>query len=76
MNQLLTHALMLILGIAIDQIIFPRTKTINVQDDYIESQKVKDNSKVKHRYGLFGWLKRDPEKKKAAQEKRRLRKNK
>jgi hypothetical protein len=67
---------MLILGIALDQIIFPRTKTINVQDDYIESQKVKDNSKRKTRSGLFGWLKRDPEKKKAREEKRRLRKKK
>jgi hypothetical protein len=66
---------MLILGIALDQIIFPRTKTINVQDDYIESQKVKDNSKQKNRSGLFGWLKRDPEKK-AREEKRRLRKKK
>ena len=38
---------MLFLGIALDQIIFPRTKIINVQDDYVETQKVKDNSKHK-----------------------------
>lgn len=43
----------LILGIALDQIIFPRHKTINVADDYVESQKTKDNSKTKKRRGFL-----------------------
>lgn len=69
----------LVLGAVLILIIFPRTKTNNVQGDLIEDQKVKDASKHKDnrkRKGLFGFLKRDPEKKKARQLKRDLLKQK
>ena len=63
LNKVGLSLFFLILGIALDQIVFPRNKTTNVSGDLIESQKKKDNSKVKTRRGIFGWLKRDENKK-------------
>ena len=63
MNDLYLAAFMLLLGFALSFVILPRNKTINVSDDYIESQKTKDNSKVKNRKRFFGFLKRDAVKK-------------
>lgn len=76
MTEIYIALFFLVLGFALDQIIFPRTKTVNVADDYIESNKVKDQSKIKIKKPIFGFLKRDTEKKKAKQIERDLRKSK
>ena len=53
---------------------FKKPEIVNVQGDLIESQKVKDNSKVKNRKGMFGWLKLDPKKKAERLKEKELRK--
>jgi len=49
---------------------------INVSGDYIEKQKKTDNTKIKAKKGIFGFLKRDPENKAERKRKRVLRKSK
>lgn len=69
----------LVLGAVLILIIFPRTKTNNVQGDLIEDQKVKDNSKTKDnrkRKGLFRRIFKTKEERKANKIKRDLRKSK
>lgn len=53
MIELYKGIIMFLLGVVVIQIIFPRKKTINVADDYVESQKTKDNSKTKKRRGFL-----------------------
>ena len=59
-------------------IIFTTRKPDNiiVDGDYIEKQKKVDNSKIKAKKGMFGFLKRDPDKKAARKKRRALRKEK
>lgn len=68
------HLFMLMLGVVVCFVLFPRNKTTNVRGDYIESQKNKDRSKAKNRRGLFFWIKKDRIKQ-ITRKSRRLRKS-
>lgn len=59
-------------------IIFTTQKPDNiiVDGDYIEKQKKTDNTKIKAKKGILGFLKRDPDKKAAAKKRKALRKQK
>jgi hypothetical protein len=61
----------LVLGIALDQIIFPRSKTTNVQGDQVNDPKIKDNRKIKNRNkGALDWLIGSKEKREERQKSR------
>jgi len=51
-----------------------KAKVINVANDYIEKQKKTDNTKIKAKKGIFGFLKGDPGKREARKKRRALRK--
>jgi hypothetical protein len=70
---------LILIGVVACGVYFYKTKkpeVTNVAGDLIEEQKLKDNSKFKAKKGMFGFLKRDPDKKAARKAKRILKNEK